>query len=256
MNLNEMKGAYISYSCTNNFKLKVKRTEERIQEILKKHNNAYVSYSTGKDSLCMLHLFLSYRNDIPVMFHDSGVELPESYKILEKIKHDFNLNVNVVGTGTDVLDIYKKKNVFFIGGDKDFAWNEVMMNPIRAYAKRNNLDLAAIGLRKEESKKRKMMIIKNGQYHYCKRNSIYQFYPISEWMGRDVFSYIFCNKLDEYIHPAYFKNKFVKSSEDIRVSWFCDPTMITRGHFTWLKYYYGDIYRKLICEFPEIKSYV
>lgn len=253
--LEKMKDAYLDYSRLASFKRKVSRTKNFICSVLEKHDKPYISYSTGKDSLCLLHLLLSFEPNITAMHHDSGVELPESYVVRDKIKEDWNLNLDIIKSPVDVLDVYEQKDGFGIGANKDIAFTKAMMNPIRKWTKENNFDLAFIGLRKQESSHRRIMLSKHSNYFYAKTNSLYECFPLSEWKGRDIFAYIFANELDEYIHPAYYKDKFVDDPAMIRVSWYCDPAVASKGGFVWLKYYYPYIFRKLASRFPIIRTY-
>jgi 3'-phosphoadenosine 5'-phosphosulfate sulfotransferase (PAPS reductase)/FAD synthetase len=254
--LDSLKTMYLMHSNSYGFKNKLKKTRSFIADVLSKHKKQYIAYSTGKDSLCLLFLCLEANPQIDVMFHDSGVELPESYQIIEQIQKDCNLNLYIVKSPENILEIYKNKDAFFKGGYGDIAWTKAMMNPIKLWYQTNGNDLAFIGLRKEESKRRLFHISKSGQYFYCKRNEIHQAYPLANWSGKDVFAFIFSNKLDKYLHPAYYKDRLVDNPEKIRISWFCDPTMMTRGHFLWLKLYYPDVFNMLSNKFPELRSFI
>lgn len=253
--LDELKEAYLDYAETHTFKNRINKSKDLIKKILAEHNNPYIACSSGKDSLTLLHIILSVKK-IDVMFHDSGVELPESYKCIIKLKKDFNLNICTVNSPVDVLKIYKEKDAFITGSSQDIAFTEAMSKPIKEWILKNNYNLSFIGLRKQESKRRQIMLCKNGYYHYCKSYKIHQCYPLADWKKEDIFAYLFKNNLGDYIHPAYYKDKFVDDPGDIRVSWFCDPAMATQGQFLWLKYYYKNIFDQLKKMFPEILSFV
>ena len=154
-----------------------------------------------------------------------------------------------------MLDIYKSKNAFYEAGYKNFAFTEAMEKPIKKFQKDNNYDLSFIGLRKQESQARKFMLCKYGKYFFCKKYNINQAYPLSDWKTQDIFAYIFSNKLEKLLHPAYYKNKF-KKSEKIRVSWYCDPTMFSSGHIRWLSFYYPELFNQLCIKFPEVRGFL
>lgn len=255
--LDKMKPSYIAYSQTSVHKRKVEKTKELIKEILSKHKKPYIACSTGKDSLTMLHLIYEIDPNIDVMFHDSGVELPESYEQIKKIEQNWGINLKVVKSPINVLERYKERDGIFFGGKGDIAFTEAMGEPIRKWAKENGYDLAFIGLRQEESTNRRIMLCKNGQYFYCKKYEIYECFPLSFWKKEDIWAYIFTHPpLENLIHPAYYKDRLVKDPGDIRISWYCDPTSARFGQFLWLKIYYPDLFRKLADMFPEIMTYV
>jgi phosphoadenosine phosphosulfate reductase len=225
-----------------------------ISDVLSKHSKPYVAYSTGKDSLVMLDLCKKINPSIDIMFHDSRIELPESYELIEKAEKYYNKKINIVGTPKDILEIYKDKKAFFGMGDHDYAWTPCMLKPIMEWSKKTKKDVAFIGLRKQESAKRRMMLGRHGNYFYAKTRGIHQCFPLAAWTVNDVFAYIFSNELDHLLHPAYYKDQFRKA-ERIRVSWYCDPTAGANGYFVWLKYYYPELFRKLCAKFPEVASY-
>jgi len=254
--LEESRDLYLKYFNTFLFKRKLNKATEKIKFELGKHKKVYIAYSTGKDSLCLLDLVYSIDKNINVMYHDSGVELPESKNVLSKITKDLNLKLNILKNPFNVINIYKEKQGLQNLGNKDIAFTKCMGNIIREWSERNDYDLSYIGLRKEESKKRKILLRNMGNYFYCKKYQIHQSYPLSDWKGMDIWAYIYGNNLEKYIHPAYHKDMFVNKPEDIRVSWYCDPCMSSHGYFLWIKYYYPEIFNFLKDSFPEVNSYV
>jgi len=254
--LNEMKEAYLIYSQSQRFIKLLEETREFMKGLLCKYSRPSISYSSGKDSLVLLLLCLEVKPDIPVMWHDSGVELPESYTMIKKAQQLLNLNLHTVMSPVDVLEIYKEKKAYIYIYQKDLAWTEAMMNPICDWLKHQKINLNFIGLRKEESKKRRLMLGSRGKVFYAKTREMTQAYPLADWRGEDVFAYIFMKSADNLIHPAYYKTRFVETPDKIRVSWFCDPAGVTgKKGAVWLKYYYPELFRKLFKIFPEIKSY-
>jgi len=233
----------------------VEKTVIFLKSVLENHHNPYCSYSTGKDSLVMLSLCQKVFPDMCTMYHDSGVELPESHDIMKKAEQYFKITIHIVISPVDVLKIYKKKGVFAEGANKDYAWTPAMMNPIMVWAQKHKRDVAFIGLRKQESRPRKILLLKRGKYFYAKTKHIHEAFPLADWTAQDVFAFIVSRGLECLLHPAYSKTRFVQSPEDIRVSWYCDPSMIKKGYFVWLRYYYPILFQSLRKQFPEVCSY-
>ena len=253
--LEKHKKSYIMYSRTQVFKNKKKRTQNLILKALNENKKPYIAVSTGKDSMSMLGLIYEL-GIIDIMFHDSRVELPESYNIISKINKNFN-TVKIIKSPVDVLEVYKKKNAFEIGACEDIAFTEAMMQPIESWIKENNYDLAFIGLRKQESSRRRKMLCHYGSYFYSKTHKINQCFPLADWKGEDIWAYLLTHPiLKNMIHPAYYKDKLVDDPAKIRISWYCDPTMSTKGHFLWLKHYYPHLFENLLKSNPEIISFV
>lgn len=255
--LDRFKPGYLAYSKTKVHQKKVEKTRELIKGVLVRHKKPYIACSTGKDSLVMLHLIYEIDPGVDVMFHDSGVELPESYEQIKKIEENWGIDLKIVKSPVNVLQRYKEKDGIFHGGNADIAFSEAMGKPIKEWAQKGGYDLAFIGLRQEESTPRRIMLCKHGQYFYCKTYEIHECFPLSFWKKEDVWAYIFAHHpLENLIHPAYYKDRLVKDPGDIRISWYCDPTAARFGQFLWLKMYYPDIFRKLKDMFPEIMTYV
>jgi len=57
-----------------------------MEEIFKKHKDAVLFFSGGKDSLSVLLLARPYWDRISVVWVDTGIEYPETYALMEKVK--------------------------------------------------------------------------------------------------------------------------------------------------------------------------
>jgi phosphoadenosine phosphosulfate reductase len=258
--LERFRPGYEAWAKMDIHKKRVKKSEELINQVLLNHSKPYIAFSTGKDSLCMLDMVYGINPDVDVMFHDSGVELPESYDQIKRIEDNWGIALHIVKNPHDTFELMHKYNDIELGNPSfrsDPVGKLALFEPIRKWNKENNFDLAFIGLRKAESKRRRMMLCTHGNYFYCKSNGIYECFPLSEWKSEDVWAYIFTHyPLENLIHPAYYKDKMVKDPGKLRVSWWCDTNMATNGQFVWLKYYYPELWNKLKSEFPEVASYV
>jgi len=245
---------YLLYAELDEFKGKIELVKSSIEKETR-NTKGSISYSTGKDSLVMLDIALEANPNLDIMFHDSWYELPESYGIIKLAEKHHNKTINVVKSPIDILDEYAKKKAFYDAGCKNYAFEKAMMTPIRNFQQDNDYKIALIGIRKEESKRRENLIKHMGKLFYSKKNKIYQFYPICDLTGDDVFAYIYSRKLDKLLHPAYNKTRFTDDPAKIRISWFVDPTAATIGQFSWLKYYYKKQYNLMLSFHPEIKAY-
>ena len=61
----------------------------RIREHPDAHDG-YITFSGGKDSVVALHLTLTVEPNVPVVFFDSGLEFPETYRHLEQLHRQFD----------------------------------------------------------------------------------------------------------------------------------------------------------------------
>lgn len=260
--LEQLKSSYIAYSKTNAHKRKVEKAEALIQRALAEHDKPYISFSGGKDSLCLLDMVYRQKPEITVMHNDSGVELPESIGLVEKIRENWGVKVKIIKTEVDIIELFKEDFAmrglgFDVPSQNDKIVDIAMKNPIREWQKEEGYNLNFMGLRKQESKARRALLCTKGQYFYCKQNEIWECMPLADWKKEDVWAYIFSHyPLENLIHPAYYKDRLVVDPGDIRIGWWCGRIALTTGHVLWLKIYYPDLFEKLLKEFPEVKSYV
>jgi phosphoadenosine phosphosulfate reductase len=63
------------------------------QGIKRYGNHSAVACSFGKDSMVVLYMALRVNPDIKVIFNNSGVEFPETIRIKNRLKSDWNLNL-------------------------------------------------------------------------------------------------------------------------------------------------------------------
>jgi len=156
--------------------------EQIIQEVLLKSKKPYVAFSGGKDSTVLLHLVLQQAPDITV-FHFIWPE-----NIMPKvIEREVMVNLRKIGA-KNIICRTERENT---RGSGFFA-------SISELSKQG-YDVSFIGLRKEESCRRKMRIKNNSFY-----TSIREIYPIQDWTWKDVWGYIIQHHLpypsvyDEY----------------------------------------------------------
>jgi phosphoadenosine phosphosulfate reductase len=162
-------------------------------------NNTIVSTSFGIQSAAMLHMVTSIKNDIPVIFIDTGYMFPETYNF------------------ADFLIKKLKINVFVYRSDISPAWQECRYGRLwekdkkhmELYNKINKVDPMSkaiqdfqaefwiSGIRKEQSENRsnKTVIEKLDNYQ--------KIYPILDWNNRDVHNYLKKNNLP--YHPLWQK---------------------------------------------------
>jgi len=236
------------------FKRKVERARELIKKALKQSQKPYLSWSTGKDSTAMLVLVAEQKPDITVMMYDSGYELPENKSYAEYVTKLLGIkNVEIVRPPEGLDPLEEKVKAGFYDLKAIAKVNErVMMKPIRGWAQKGGYDLAFIGLRKEESIARRSVMKMNGELHWCKKNKIWQCYPMADFTGEEVFALLAYFGIKP--HPVYDKTKF-KERKWVRVNWWIQSAGAEKGAVVWLRYYYPELYQKLAERNPEAKNY-
>jgi len=168
---------------TDAFKSKLHEAERIIDEALATHDKPYVAYSGGKDSSCMLHLVLRRCPDIMVLHWDYG-----PYYIPDWLRSEFIENAKKIGavnlrieTSKDYLRL-KRHAINVLG-------REYMGKLIPSLAS-EGYDLCFVGLRREESLKRRRRIDAKKSI-----TEIPECWPLANWSWRDVWAYIFAKNI-------------------------------------------------------------
>ena len=159
----------------------------------------------------------------------------------------------VLKSPIDILERYRENNAMRSGIGN--ALHDAMLAPIVKWTYEDGRDLVYLGIRKEEGKARRSMLLTYGNHFYCNINQIYEAFPMADWSATDIFSYIVSRKLEHLLHPAYLNNQG-KKMEDIRVSWICHPLVQTEGSYVWLKKYYPKTFNQIREKFPEVANFL
>ena len=139
-----------------------------------------VAYSGGKDSLVLLHLALQVQQDIDVYHWDHGCQLmprPIQAEIVENAKKLGVKNL-IVNSSRAVERSDMRENWR--------GWYAVFWGALAKVKKEHGWQTQFIGLRAEESCKRKAKIRKPTKG---------EVYPLASWSYRDVWAYIVSNNL-------------------------------------------------------------
>ena len=193
--------------------------EQLVQETIKKIYNTYVEYqkkidvfyvafSGGKDSIVVLDLVQRAlpHNGFKVLFGDTGMEFPDTYKTVDEIENFCKENE---------IEFIRAKSHF----SPDYSWNQfgppatvhrwccsVHKTSPQILSLRNILNkvdftgMAFIGVRASES-------LSRSEYDYIslgeKHKGQYSCNPILEWNSAELYCYIFMNDL--VLNEAYKK---------------------------------------------------
>jgi len=200
---------FLLHSETDEYKYAIDGSVDIVRNVLQKYNNPIISASGGKDSLVMMHMVISQANDIPVFHWDYGRYYVPQWIESETILQIESVTKNIIVKTSQRYNVYKRirANIFY----KDFFGNTIKMLLESGY------DLQFVGLRKEESLKRKRKIngcfIKNGKIDEC--------YPLLNLTWKDIWAYIVSNDLP-YL-TIYDKYAKLLGYDKVRFATFFDP---------------------------------
>lgn len=169
--------------------------EDCIRKALKELDNPVVSWSGGKCSTTVLHLALQQDLEIKVIFNDTGVEFPETYAFIERLRDEWSLNLEVLKPETTFWACVEKYGFPMIRGKYSKGSHGKDGQPMccqllkEAPIKRAALKCSITGIRVAESRMRMFTACQWGQYYYAKTLGRWQFHPIMFWTTAEVWSY-------------------------------------------------------------------
>jgi 3'-phosphoadenosine 5'-phosphosulfate sulfotransferase (PAPS reductase)/FAD synthetase len=174
------KEGFLSVSKLPSYKARIEQAFKNIREIQKKYDILSVSVSGGKDSLVLLDMCLKLNPKIKVWHWDYGIFMPRPIEneVISILKTFFHLSEPQL-----TLSYRNSKNAESTTGYKAFfAENS-------NYTKINNIDMNLLGLRTQESCKRKRRC-KNliEEQNKCA-------FPIRDLTWEDVWAYIISNNI-------------------------------------------------------------
>lgn len=149
-----------------------------------------VSYSGGKDSLATLLIVQKAIGKVPLLFSDTGLEFPETYKNIEDVIAKYDLEIVRTGAGDSFWETMEKEGPPSV--DARWCCSVCKLNPVKELIKENWGEcLSFIGQRKYESlaRMKSPRIWRNYKVRVQLSAS-----PIQHWTALHVFLYLFQEK--------------------------------------------------------------
>lgn len=169
--------AFTLHTHRDEYKTRIQNVKQVIKECFKRYDNPAISYSGGKDSIVLTHITLSLYPDTPVWHWDYGDSLmPRQYE--EEV-------INNLRSLTNNIIINKRKSGDK-GGDSNYGYRQ-FYKCIAENKKKYGLDCQLVGVRQEESNKRKQ--------HYKKYFMEGNCYPLLKLTYMDIWGYIVTHNL-------------------------------------------------------------
>ena len=180
-----------------------------VRQAIERHkDHIYVAFSGGKSSLVVLDLALDVWPEIPVMFCNTGVEMPETVSFVHDLRDNWGLNLIETEpykkTFWDCLEEYGLP-----GGKTDGSKSRpkccyyLKHRPAELVAKARGFNAVLTGIQAGESYGRRRLIRFCGQRYQAKATGMWQFHPLAHWTDADVWGYIGREGIP--YNPAYDK---------------------------------------------------
>jgi len=228
---------FLLHTNTSEYRRKVATSRSFIRRVLASYQNPYVAVSGGKDSMAMLHLVVQYKRDVWVRHWDYG-----EWLIPRWIEKEILQGIDQIAPFS--RHSYEKRP----GGDKPSAReSHIAKSPffprLSEAVKRHGWDVCFLGLRSQESQKRRARIAeakrRTGTWIEPKKSGFTDTaFPIAEWTAKDVWAYIV--EHDVPVPSVYEKLARINGGwENARLSTFFDSefnhfgSKETSGLFLW-----------------------
>ena len=194
--------AFMLHAKHDDYKKRIRESMNIIRECYDKYENPYVSYSGGKDSTVLTHMALNHNSDANIWHWDYGEELmPRDYEreAIANLKQMGAKNITInkrIGSKHDTKSGYKQFFTQIQENKKKYSW-----------------DIALVGVRQDESNRRKHKYTKYFMEGCC--------YPLRKLSSNDIWAYIISNELA--YHSTYDLQGEYMGWDEVRFVTFNDP---------------------------------
>lgn len=256
------KEMYLLHSMTKGYKYRIDEAIKESQKTLKEiKGNHALSYSGGKDSTVMLDICMKsgFKGDL-IQFSYSEYENP-------KMNLDMaDMQVEKYGLKLHRIKCYSSKEAwneagrFFVVPSNDLEKNLVKKvsqdfgKQANKLSKEQGYTLQFIGMRKAESKQRRMTLGSKGLTYYAKTRNSFTCCPIGKLTDDDIWAYIISNNLP-YI-SCYDSTLFDRRKIRNELTYFCTRNAIFQGVVETYKFIYPEIFAELRKNYSETSNYM
>lgn len=206
---------YLLYTETEEYQESIRRLQENISKAFSEYSKPYVAYSGGKDSLVMAHGVLQEYPDTLIYHWDYG-----PYYMPRKIEQEVRDIATTIGAKNVQIDstpLYKLKK-----REAQGILGRILYGRVMAEMKTLGYDLCFIGLRSQESCKRRRRVsslFENEILTNC--------FPVRHMKTRDIWAYIVSNDLPYCSHYDVYGS--LEAWENVRFCTYFDPEFAKFG---------------------------
>jgi len=197
--LNEMSKVQRAMAlAATNAQLEKSSAEERVSWALENLPGAYVlSSSFGIQAAVSLHLVTHQQPDIPVILTDTGYLFPETYRFIDELADQLNLNLKVFRAETSPAWQEARYGKLWEQGVEGIEkYNEInKVEPMNRAIETLGAQTWFAGLRRDQSGSRANLPVLGVQ------RGVFKLLPIIDWDNRQIHQYLEQHKLK--YHPLW-----------------------------------------------------
>ncbi len=162
----------------------------KTKKILKQAENRYdfsdiaLAWKGGKDTTTLMHIILTVYNGkipYPVMFNDTTLEFPQMYKFIEKVAHQWNLNLIIERHSDEDLQNYRRARGLAL---KEEIARLAKIKSLERALKKYKLKGYMLGIRRDENPARKK------EKYFSPRKNHVRIHPLLDFTEEDIWAYI------------------------------------------------------------------
>lgn len=249
------KELYRLYAKLPVFRRRIKRSMDVIREALSIPGAWAVSCSGGKDSVVLLDLCIiaGWRGPL---FHFWYDETPgENTELVRQMADKYGMQLHLLYV-PGAWDVYQEVGHFFVHPetpDEKAATNRMLRQYkkiLNEYVATQNWTGQFLGLRRNESRIRGMILAKKGTLYKTKDRSAWTACPLAEWDVRDVWAYTLLRGL-----PYLSRYEHAPEGERSEITWLAAESLWRYGMAARLKKEDPEEFSRLAAMWPEIRKY-
>jgi 3'-phosphoadenosine 5'-phosphosulfate sulfotransferase (PAPS reductase)/FAD synthetase len=232
----------------------VAAAEREVDRMLDACPSAHLCWSAGKDSTVLVHLIRKKMGrDVPIMSLFTDIELPDTREYTQRAAEHMGVQVQIIEPQQSFW-AWLVEHADRIRADQDVArghhsigklWDEA----VAAWELQSGAGGVFWGLRKEESRGRRMNFLRRGAT-YQLQDGRWRSAPLIHWTGRDVYAYALTH--DVPLHPVYSCVRFYAHDPSrVRKCMWLPGEFAATGEVVWLRTYYPSLYERLVAVLPD-----
>ena len=229
-----------------------------VEEMTRKCDRPYISWSGGKDSTVLVHLVcVEMGLDVPVASLVTDIEPPRTEQYMRRLSDQWGVDLTIIRPEVsflewleehaDEVDLYSQVATGHtaIGG----IWDDT----IRQWESESTYTGNYWGIRRDESRGRELNYRRRGAV-YQMANGYWRAAPLSGWEAKDIFGY--CATHDVELMRLYRCVRLVDDPGRVRKSMLLPDDKGGQSHDQgiWLRTYYPSVFEKLKSILPQMQA--
>lgn len=196
---------------------KIQHAHDMIEAALGK-GKAAIAWSGGKDSTALLHMVRQHDPDILVVWNNTGVEFPETYKFVMRMKEEWDLTLIVAKpkvtfwwcvdrfgwpllgkemssssahrrAGFHPTLSKRKRKAAMVANISSYCCDYLKEKPMRELCRAEGVKVQIIGCLVQESRQRQLVWLQLGDFYQRKKDKMWITWPLAAWSDNEIWDY-------------------------------------------------------------------